>query len=424
MRFIVSLLSALSFLLTLANVPSLVEVSSSKKHKTFDDSSQELKTNSRIKKRVSGWQWKDSYLREFEYLDGIIVNSYETGEIIYTDSIIQCSKKSGRYYLEDGLIKEYRSGNYKSVFEYDDGKLINITEYKNPGGDPLDELGGVTNEIEYTWDNEVIVHQREWGTPRYPNVYELSRDYYYEYDTNEDYGGVCAFFQWDSLLFDDWPEALIIQGYFGKLPKYLLRKSNDICPDGFGVEIFDWHLDSEGYPTYMEETNKRGNKDTLFFTWETVPFIAAESISLSLDSWSGKVGESVLLSATIYPEDADENSLVWTSSNENIAIVDENGMVTAISVGDADIIVSCGNITASCKVHVLPTLIESISLSPDTWQGKVGDRVSILATVAPQDATNKLLTWTSNNESVVTVDSDGLVKAVGVGSAEIKSHNY
>lgn len=146
--------------------------------------------------------------------------------------------------------------------------------------------------------------------------------------------------------------------------------------------------------------------------------VPAESISLSEDSWSGKVGDSFTLSAIVTPEDNDD-SLIWESSDPSIVSVDNNGSVTAISVGEATITAICGEVSASCQVSVLPILIESITISPEYWSGKVGDYFALSATVSPKNATDKTLTLESSDETIATVDSNGLVKAINIGKVDI-----
>ena len=145
----------------------------------------------------------------------------------------------------------------------------------------------------------------------------------------------------------------------------------------------------------------------------------AESVKLSQTSAQLKVGESVSLTATVLPEDATDKSVTWTSSNVSIATVDANGKVTAVGLGEATVTAQCGEVRATCVVKVVPTPAESVKLSQTTAQVKVGESVSLTATVLPDDATDKRVTWTSSNVSIATVDANGKVTAVGLGEAVI-----
>ena len=142
-----------------------------------------------------------------------------------------------------------------------------------------------------------------------------------------------------------------------------------------------------------------------------------------------KVGENVQLNSTVNPENATNKNVVWTSNNEAVAKVDENGKVTAISVGEANITVTTvdGNKTASCKVVVTaqeveePTVVEVTGVELDKTEATVkeGDTLQLNATVKPENATNKKVTWASSNNDVATVDSNGKVVAVKAGEAVI-----
>ncbi len=128
------------------------------------------------------------------------------------------------------------------------------------------------------------------------------------------------------------------------------------------------------------------------------------------------------LSATIAPEDADNRTVSWTSDNEEVATVDENGQVTAVGVGEANITATAvdgSGVTATCKVTVTPKLVTSVILDESELTIEKNFTEQLTATVAPDDADNLSLTWTSDNEEVATVDENGLVTAVGEGTATI-----
>lgn len=178
------------------------------------------------------------------------------------------------------------------------------------------------------------------------------------------------------------------------------------------------------------------------------------------------------LDAKIVPEDATEVKLAYTSSDESVATVDENGLVTAVADGECTITtyvvadapataetatqeaaavvtdeetptegensettadsetvtvpdnldsafgVVPDGLSATTKVTVT-TKVESITLDKTEGILNVGNTVTITATVAPEEATNPAVTWSSSDESVATVDETGKVTAVAVGNATI-----
>ena len=145
--------------------------------------------------------------------------------------------------------------------------------------------------------------------------------------------------------------------------------------------------------------------------------IEVTSITLSQTSVTLSSGESVSLTATIAPENATNKTITWSSSNTSVATV-SNGKVTAVAVGKATITAKIGNVKAECSVTVNPIEVTSITLSQTSVTLSSGESFTLTATIAPENATNKTITWSSSNTSVATV-SNGIVTAVSVGKATI-----
>ncbi len=133
-------------------------------------------------------------------------------------------------------------------------------------------------------------------------------------------------------------------------------------------------------------------------------------------------GASGTLSATIFPSTAANKALTWSSSDSAIATVND-GVVTPLSVGDAVIAVTTqdGGFTAQCKVTVLSSIVAvaGVSLNRTKLRLAVGGKIATLtATVSPSTATNKKITWLSDNTSVAMV-SNGTITPVAGGTATI-----
>ena len=146
------------------------------------------------------------------------------------------------------------------------------------------------------------------------------------------------------------------------------------------------------------------------------------SVTLNKNELTIEKSFTAQLAATVAPDDADDLGLIWTSDNEEVATVDENGLVTAVSVGEANITATAvdgSGVTATCKVTVTPKLVTSVILDESELTIEKNFTEQLTATVAPDDADNLSLTWTSDNEEVATVDENGLVTAVGEGTATI-----
>lgn len=135
-----------------------------------------------------------------------------------------------------------------------------------------------------------------------------------------------------------------------------------------------------------------------------------------------EVGKSLDLEVAVQPSNATNKNVIWKSSNEQVAKVN-NGKVTAIDVGTAEITVTTvdGNKTATCKVTVTtaPVKVTGVTLDKSTATLKSGSSLTLKATVAPTNATNQDVSWSSSDTKVATVDSNGVVKAIAPGKATI-----
>ena len=147
--------------------------------------------------------------------------------------------------------------------------------------------------------------------------------------------------------------------------------------------------------------------------------VAVTGVTLNKTALTLNIGASETLSATVAPADATNKKVTWKSSDAAVATVDTNGKVTAVKAGEATITVTTedGGKTATCKVTVKPNLVSEITLAALAIY--VGESKAVTATVKPDDATNKALTWTSSDETVATVDATGKVTGKKIGTATI-----
>lgn len=130
------------------------------------------------------------------------------------------------------------------------------------------------------------------------------------------------------------------------------------------------------------------------------------------------------LVATIAPENASDKAFSWSSDKPNVATVDTNGVVTGKAAGTAIVTVTThdGSHTATCTVTVTEpsNAVTGVVLNSEKLNMVVGGFPSKLtATVAPANADNPAVTWSSSAEGVATVSSAGIVTAVGSGTADI-----
>ena len=150
------------------------------------------------------------------------------------------------------------------------------------------------------------------------------------------------------------------------------------------------------------------------------PYVPANSINIEPKETTLALGTSVQLKAVFEPSNTTIQEVTWSSTDTNIAEVDKDGNVTAKGNGSAtiNVITINGNKTATCAVTVtIP--VTGVTLTPETAELKVGETKNLIITVAPETATNKKYTCTSDKESVATVDNTGLITAKSVGTAKI-----
>ena len=136
------------------------------------------------------------------------------------------------------------------------------------------------------------------------------------------------------------------------------------------------------------------------------------------------VGEKQLLSVTVLPFDAVEQTVSYSSSNTQVATINGMGRITAISVGETTISASCGCKTNSFLLQVKENTevekgVTDIEILNDENKVKVGASISLNANVIPVEAAESKISYTSSNENVATVSSTGEVKGIGKGDVII-----
>ena len=182
-------------------------------------------------------------------------------------------------------------------------------------------------------------------------------------------------------------------------------------------------------PTYSKregkiEIKQKNGSLSHTITVKQAERIAVTSVTLDKTSLKLKEGETATLVATVKPDNATDKAVTWSSSNSEIATVDEAGNVFAQKEGSAKITAQAGEKTATCEVTVYKEIpVSSIELDKTTLSLAAGDAVTLKATVKPDDATDKTITWSSNDTNIAKVDTDGTVSAIGKGSTIITAYS-
>ena len=153
--------------------------------------------------------------------------------------------------------------------------------------------------------------------------------------------------------------------------------------------------------------------------------IAVEGITIDKTTATVEEGATVTLTATVTPDDATDKTVTWSTSNETIATV-SGGVVTGVKAGTVTITATAGDKSATCTVTVTAAATEpevvpvtGVTLNQTAVTLDIDQSITLKATVAPENATNKAVTWASDKTDVATVDANGKVTAVAAGTANI-----
>lgn len=207
-------------------------------------------------------------------------------------------------------------------------------------------------------------------------------------------------------------------------------KTNNICAI--------WHIDNEIPPTITSGFSEDYISSITIYVpknsigtykshkwWQYANIIAEprpiQLLTLNRREIRMKKGEMDYLQATITPTDADDKSLLWTSSDASIVTVSQTGEIHGLQSGTAKIIVSAvadESIKDSCIVTVFQP-VSSVKINSSSAQLNVGETLLLRADINPNDADNKKVIWTSSDESIIKVDCEGNVSAIQSGDARI-----
>lgn len=170
-------------------------------------------------------------------------------------------------------------------------------------------------------------------------------------------------------------------------------------------------------------TSVDGNyKDTVNIEVTTSGSVVEETgIKFSSSSYTVNINGTIALNPTIIPSNASFKTMDFRSSDNSIATVDENGIVKGLKEGEVTITATTkrNNIKASVVVKVKKISVSGVKLDTSNITLNKNDTKTLIATILPANATNQKVTWSSSNTSVATVDENGIVKAIGVGTATI-----
>lgn len=203
-----------------------------------------------------------------------------------------------------------------------------------------------------------------------------------------------------------------------------------VTPSGASLDGLEWKSSDATIARVNADgtvTGLKGGKVTITAKVPSLPEATCQltvlqpvqSVTLDKNSLSMSRGATYHLTATVSPAQyADYDRIEWSSSNVDVAVVDQTGLVTCTGSGTAVISAVAGGKSASCTVtgHVY---VESVTLDVTSLNLGIGEIRQLVATILPYDATVQTPTWSSSNTGVATVDKYGNVKGVKVGIATI-----
>ncbi len=175
-----------------------------------------------------------------------------------------------------------------------------------------------------------------------------------------------------------------------------------------------------GKATIVVKTIDGGISGNLIDTCEFYINNPVTSVDLDYTDITLKMGEEFRLTALVLPEDASDKTVLWSSSDTNVATVNENGMVTAVNSGSATILCKSADSgeTSMCNVTVYQP-VTGVTISNESMTVRKGQEFWLNATCQPENAMNKLIIWSSSDTSIATVDKNGKVTAVEPGDCVI-----
>ncbi|MBQ8170521.1 MAG: Ig-like domain-containing protein [Oscillospiraceae bacterium] len=208
-----------------------------------------------------------------------------------------------------------------------------------------------------------------------------------------------------------------------------------VAPESANNKKITWSSDDTSVATVDESGNVTATGSgtaTITATTEDGGFTATckvtvtnpiQMIDLTQRSLGIVEGETAELTVITTPTDCDPFEITWSTDDESVATVDENGVITAVAEGSCVIRATVTDeIFIECVVTVTADVVaaDGVSLNETEYTlDAVGDTVALVASVTPSDATNQDVTWTSSDPDVATVDEFGIVTAVANGTAVI-----
>ena len=339
-----------------------------------------------------------------------------------TDTVLPTPTRSGAQFL--GWKVTSTAGNWTQ-----NSLLPGGTSIKGKYGNTTLTAQWKLDSFAVTWvagDTTKVTHWYYGMTPSYDGTPYKSPDESYSY----------VFSGWDkeitpvtgdvtyTALFDKTArEYTVIWNVDGAETKQTYHYGDTlVCPfdtDPVRISTSEYDFIFEGWTPATQATVT----DDVVYTAEFRVFTKLLGLSLNKSALFLNIDESEGLSAEIYPSTASVKDVIWSSSNADVAKVDEVGKVTAVNAGMAIVSVASadGAFKSYCVVTVSPktTTYVEITANGVSTTNVIGSSVQLYATVKPDDATDRTYRWTSDNPGIASVDDYGMVRFNSKGTTTI-----
>lgn len=192
------------------------------------------------------------------------------------------------------------------------------------------------------------------------------------------------------------------------------------CSDTSVISLDDGVITAQNYGTAtitVETFNGRTSTVRI-----TVKEITADKVSVTglYDEMDYYIGDKLNLTATISPDNVDNPTIVWSSTNDKIATVSQKGNVKLISEGEVEIKATASNgVSGKVVINVKERCVETVAIAEEKMKVSLGEKYTINATINPDNATYPELTWTVEDPSIVSVSDKGVITALACGETVI-----
>ncbi len=229
-------------------------------------------------------------------------------------------------------------------------------------------------------------------------------------------------------------ENVNVVKFFAEHPEYITiveESRTDPTPDSYGEVSYKVYCNDATHNGAQTDSNANSSGDApqtlVARIIETTTYdseILIESMTVTPGSVHFEDLGTQQLGVILYPDNATDKTVTYTSSDESVAVVTDHGLITAVCPGSAVITVTAAdgsgvNKTVPVTVASPAVPVSSVTLECDSMLLGKGQSSEISASVAPSDATNKTLTYSSSDPAVASVDANGVVTGIAAGTAEI-----